>query len=204
MIFEDWETIPYQEALDRQLAYVAEIIDGKREETIVFCTHPPVVTLGRASEESDVKGWKGETVKVSRGGRATFHGPKQLVAYPILDLSHRGKDLHKFLRSLENIIIEACIQLNPNLQLDGNRPDATGVWSGERKLAAIGIAVKRWVSYHGLAINLEKDLAAFEGISPCGFKIGTMISLEELGAVNFNRQDIIQQMKISFGNLQIK
>jgi lipoate-protein ligase B len=146
-------------------------------EKIVVCSHPPVVTLGRGTKKEDVFGWKGDIFEVQRGGRATYHGPGQLVAYPILDLNLRGRDLHRYFRLLEGSIVGALKEFG--LESEG-RESATGVWIGDRKIASLGIAVKKWVSYHGLAINLEKDPMAFQGINPCGFSTSTMVSLREL------------------------
>lgn len=174
---ENWGLIDYQEALDKQLVLVEKVQKDLSHETIVVCSHPPVVTLGRATEPSDIAGWKGQTYEIQRGGRATYHGPSQLVIYPILDLNSRGRDLHKYIRSLENAIIEMLLQFG----LVGRAEQgATGVWVGERKVASIGIGVKRWVTYHGLALNVSFDPQAFRGINPCGFQPETMISMEEL------------------------
>src|SRR4051812_48230040 len=96
--FEDWGLVPYVEAMDLQLQYVDEVASGQRPETVIFCTHPPVVTKGRATQQGDVLGWAGEVISVSRGGRATYHGPDQMVVYPIMNLTARGRDLHKYLR----------------------------------------------------------------------------------------------------------
>lgn len=174
---DDWGLIDYKEALDRQLALVDAVQADPANETIVICRHPPVVTLGRSTKPEDVFGWKGQTYEIQRGGRATYHGPNQLVVYPILDLSSRGRDLHGYLRALENLVIEVLREFG----LEGRREDgATGVWVGERKLASIGVGIKKWVTYHGLALNVLNDPRAFQGINPCGFDAQTMISLQEL------------------------
>ncbi|HEX4924511.1 MAG TPA: lipoyl(octanoyl) transferase LipB [Bdellovibrionales bacterium] len=177
MRIDDWGLIDYKEALDRQLALVDAVQADPANETIVICRHPPVVTLGRSTKPEDVFGWKGQTYEIQRGGRATYHGPNQLVVYPILDLSSRGRDLHGYLRALENLVIEVLREFG----LEGRREDgATGVWVGERKLASIGVGIKKWVTYHGLALNVLNDPRAFQGINPCGFDAQTMISLQEL------------------------
>lgn len=179
MHFEDWGLIPYPQATEKQENYLSLVAGGEASEAIFFCKHPAVVTLGRATEESDLMGWQGEIFKTSRGGKATYHGPEQLVVYPILDLNKRTKDLHLHLRNLENALIET-LRKHYDIYADGGREDATGVWIGTKKIASIGIAVRKWITYHGLAVNLNEDPLAFTGISPCGFQTNTMVSLEEL------------------------
>ncbi len=201
---EDWGLISYQEAFEKQKQYVEEVIAGERGETIVFCHHPPVVTLGRGTREGDVFSWKGETVEVNRGGRATYHGPNQVVMYPIVDLGgntpnyipKKEKSLHGYMRILE----EAAIQTIREYEVEAHGHsvqqqvgedkacEATGVWVGNQKLASIGIAVRRWVTHHGIAINLFKDDQAFQGINPCGFTTKTMTCLQELSAKRVKRE----------------
>lgn len=190
---EDWGLIEYQTALEKQLQYVTEVRQGYRTEVVIVCTHPPVVTVGRATAPGDIQNWSGELVEVQRGGRATYHGPNQLIFYPILDLDKRGRDLHQYLRLLETIVIDFLSEYS----IQGVRESgATGVWvpslkkpqspvtpempSGLQKIASLGVAVKQWVTYHGVAINLDQDPQAFVGIKPCGFNTETMVSLEEV------------------------
>lgn len=185
---EDWGLIAYKEALSRQEEYVDQVARELRRETLVFCSHPPVVTLGRGTKEGDVFGWTGETFEVTRGGRATYHGPSQIVAYPILDLNSRGRDLHLYMRALEGAVLATLdsfgISSEANaLQVEDGAIEAspaTGVWIGKRKIASIGIAVRKWISFHGLALNVEHDPAAFQGMKPCGFSPGSVISVEEV------------------------
>lgn len=188
MNVEDWGLIAYKEALSRQEEYVDQVTRELRRETLVFCSHPPVVTLGRGTKEGDVFGWTGETFEVTRGGRATYHGPSQIVAYPILDLNSRGRDLHLYMRALEGAVLATLdsfgISSEANaLQVEDGATEAspaTGVWIGKRKIASIGIAVRKWISFHGLALNVEHDPAAFQGMKPCGFSPGSVISMEEV------------------------
>jgi lipoyl(octanoyl) transferase len=195
MKYTDWGLIGYQEALNKQLELVHLVSEGDEEEQIVYCTHPPVVTLGRATQEGDLLGWNGEVVEVQRGGRATYHGPSQLVAYPILDLSKRNRDLHQFLRNIEYSVIDALKAYDVQGQIsEGN----TGVWVGKRKIASIGIAVKKWVSYHGVAVNLDYDPKAHTGLKPCGFSTETMVSLEELIGKKVSHEDFLENLKKAF------
>lgn len=185
---EHWGEISYREALARQEEYVDQVSRELRRETLVFCTHPPVVTLGRGTKDGDVFGWTGETNVVSRGGRATYHGPNQTVVYPILDLNSRGRDLHKYMRQLEGSMLEVLSSFGISavanaLQTEDGSDEsvpATGVWIGSKKIGSIGIAVRRWITYHGLALNIEFDRHAFEGMKPCGFAPGSVISMEEI------------------------
>jgi len=187
---QDWGLIDYASALRRQLDLVDLVSREHARETLIFCSHPPVVTLGRATQPGDVFGWPGETVEINRGGRATYHGPSQVVVYPILDLNLRGRDLHKYMRHLEEATVAALAEFGVHatgrtsqVNEDGSASEATGVWFGARKLASIGIGVRKWVTFHGLALNVNFDPKAFIGMKPCGFSTETMISMEEvLGA----------------------
>lgn len=171
MDFQDWDLIDYEQATQRQLALLEQIAQGERPDTLVFCRHPQIVTLGRASQAQDTLNWKGAIAQTSRGGKATYHGPNQQVIYPLIDLKKTRKniaarDLHSYLRQLELAIIEALKELNlparssPPFEILKTLPqDAllTGVWVGGFKVASIGIAVKKWVTYHGAALNIQKE-----------------------------------------------
>ena len=122
--------------------------------------------------------WKGEVHQVSRGGEATYHGPGQVVVYPIINLKRRECDIGRLLRGIESSLISTLKNWNVESEPAGTTP--TGVWVDGKKVASIGIAVRRWVTYHGLALNLYADDLAFQGITPCGFPSSTMISLEEI------------------------
>ncbi|MCO4794440.1 MAG: lipoyl(octanoyl) transferase LipB [Bacteriovoracaceae bacterium] len=176
MIVEDWGLINYQEAQKKQHQYVEEVLQGKRDETLVICSHYPVVTLGKKALQKGILDWSGDIVETKRGGQATYHGPGQIISYPILNLNMRNKDIYHYLRQLEkamSLSLEEC-----GLKSFGN-PENTGLWVGEQKIASIGVAIKRWVTYHGLAINIEKDPLAFKGINPCGMSQNTMTCLED-------------------------
>jgi lipoyl(octanoyl) transferase len=187
----------YGEAYQRQLAEVeargARFVDGvatpsaSTDDVLLLVEHPHVITLGRSRAAlGNVLAPGGvEVVEIERGGDVTYHGPGQLVAYPILELADGERDLHRFLRSME----EAVIRTLARWHLDADRsPGATGVWldgrSGTRKkICSMGIACRRWVTFHGLALNVTTDLGYFQRINPCGFEAGVMTSMaEELGA----------------------
>lgn len=190
MRLEDWGLIDYESSVSRQLAAVEEVAVGA-EERIVFCSHPPVVTLGRGATAADMLGWSGSTIETSRGGRATYHGPNQIVIYPILDLKRAresvpSRDVHAYLHALERASVAILRELGlPAAEARTSQVgeiSLTGVWAGERKLASIGIAIRKWITYHGVAINIHDDPSAFQGIRPCGFSSNVMSSVErELG-----------------------
>jgi lipoyl(octanoyl) transferase len=189
--------------LQRQADLVESVRHELARETVVFCTHPPVVTVGRATLPDDIFNWSGQKVEVSRGGRATYHGPNQLVVYPILDLNQRRRDLHLYMRQLEDAIVLTLAEFNiqatgRSLQIqseDALPSEATGVWVGARKIASIGIGVRKWVSFHGLALNVDHDAQAFQGLKPCGFSSETMVSMEELVGQKISRTDVQSTLK---------
>lgn len=174
----------YDKAHQLQLQMVDKRIAGEAQDTFIFTSHPPTITIGRGGGNDnvlvsdDILAQRGvKKYEVERGGDVTFHGPGQQVIYPIIDLEQRGRDLHKFLRDLEEVVIVFL----KNYGITGERATGkTGVWVGEKKICAIGIAVKRWVSYHGLALNLDTDLDFFQLINPCGFAPDSVTSLEQL------------------------
>ncbi len=174
----------YDKAHKLQLQMVEKRIAGEAQDTFIFTSHPPTITVGRSGGadnilvSDEVLAQRGvKKYEIERGGDVTFHGPGQQVIYPVIDLEQRGRDLHKFLRDLEEVVI-VFLQ---NHDIVGERvAGKTGVWVGDKKICAIGIAVKRWVSYHGLALNLDTDLNFFQLINPCGFAPDSVTSLEQL------------------------
>jgi len=177
--------VPYRDALARQYALAERRRLGAIPDTLLLLEHLPVITLGRGSRESDLLTdeaalrARGITVeRVDRGGEVSYHAPGQLVGYPILNLREHGQDLHRYLRDLEEVIIRTLAVYG----LPGGRvPGRTGVWVGDRKVAAIGIKVSRWVSLHGWALNITTDLAPFRrDIVPCGISDRDVTSLAEL------------------------
>ena len=182
-IFQDWGLIDYESALKKQLELVETVSQEKDHPGfLIFCTHPAVVTTGRQTKPEDIFAWNGPVIEVSRGGRATYHGPSQLVVYPILNLKQerngRGtQEIRGYLRALETAII-GTLEHYGVTAAGKSTDDDTGVWVGNKKIASLGIAVKKWVTYHGAAINLDEDAAAFQGLNPCGFSSSIMTSLE--------------------------
>jgi len=170
--------VPYGEALDRQRQLAEDRIAGRLDhDVLLLLEHPPVVTLGRNSHAAHLLQPAGiEVFEVERGGDVTFHGPGQLVGYPILDLSAYKRDLHWYLRTLEQALIEALGYLDIPAE---RNPGYTGVWTRGKKIASIGIHVKQWVTWHGFALNVATDLADFDRIVPCGIPGVAMTSVKK-------------------------
>jgi lipoyl(octanoyl) transferase len=165
--------VPYQEAWDLQRSLAGAVSQGAIPDTVIFLEHPPVVTLGRRTDAGELHvpdGAEVEVVETNRGGKSTYHGPGQLVCYPILDLKRHGKDVKKYVRELE----EALIRTLAPLELEATRIEGlTGVWlhPPPRKIASIGVHISRWVTTHGYALNVDLDPAPFtEWITACGLE----------------------------------
>lgn len=168
--------IEYSKGLEIQ-AEALEQCDRTGEETLFLLEHEPVYTIGRRLDKSSLGNASylpHPVYEINRGGQATYHGPGQLVGYPILDLKKRGKDLHVYLRSLETAVIRLVGSFGVEAEFcDGK----TGVWVQNRKIASIGIGVRRWITMHGFALNVSSDLTGFLSITPCGLAGVRMTSL---------------------------
>lgn len=173
MIVEDWGLIDFNEAWRRQRELSDAILHDDHPDTLVFCQHPPVITLGRNTQtgsvlaSSELLGSMGvEIIEINRGGEATIHNPGQLVGYPIFHLQRTKPDLHWFLRTIEECIIDALGEF----EIDAGRVEGlTGVWiEQQKKICAIGIHCSRWVTSHGFALNVANNLDLFSMIIPCG------------------------------------
>ncbi len=175
----DLGRMAYREAWALQKRVVEARRQGSGPDTLLVVEHESVVTVGRGMQGSAPAGAL-DVVEVERGGQATWHGPGQIVVYPIVKLAEGRRDLHAYLRALEQALIDALAGHGLGA---GRRDGATGVWiDGARKIASLGVAADRWVTYHGLALNHETDLSGFAAISPCGFDASVMTSVRaELG-----------------------
>lgn len=175
--------VSYARGLEIQEQLVsAKLADSAAPDTLLLLEHDPVYTIGRTPDQSSLRELERlpfPVVQISRGGKATYHGPGQLVGYPVLDLRERGQDLHRHLRMLEEGLVELSRRVGVSA---GVREGLTGVWAGERKLASIGVGVRRWISMHGFAINICGSLDGFAHITPCGLAGVEMTSLEREGA----------------------
>lgn len=176
LIVRDLGRTSYAEALALQLELVERRARNEIPDQLLFVEHDPVLTIGRGADRRAVEGLVIPIHEVSRGGEATWHGPGQLVGYPILALEETNgeRDLHRYLRDLEETLILACADLG---FVAGRHPPHTGVWIGAKKVASIGVAVKKWVTYHGFALNVDCDLISFRGFQPCGLAPEVMTSL---------------------------
>ncbi len=183
--------IPYSQGLDVQNEAVRARRAGETGDVLLLLEHDAVYTIGRTRDRSSLGDSDAPlphpVFETNRGGQATYHGPGQLIGYPILDLRTYGKDLHVYLRAIERALIAACGEFGVSAQA---RESLTGVWCGERKVASIGVGVRHWISMHGFAINVGGDLSPFAHITPCG--IGgvemTSVSVEagrEIGVREF-------------------
>jgi lipoate-protein ligase B len=191
----DWGTLSYDESHTRQLRALDERLHGTIPDSVFFVEHPHVYTYGRGFRgtlpaQPTFPVDPGESVShvtVERGGDVTYHGPGQLVAYPIVDVRALTGDLHRFLHWLEDVLINTMAHWGIAGQ---HHPAHTGVWVGDRKIASIGVAVRQWISYHGVALNVTTDLRYFGAINPCGLPAEVMTSMVELTGSSIALHDV--------------
>ena len=172
--------ISYSEGLEIQNNKVQLRIEGEINDQVLLLEHEPVYTIGRTKDHSSLPDEPASLPHplfiTNRGGKATYHGPGQLIGYPILDLKNYKQDLHIYLRSIENSLVNTCLHYG----IKANTKDGlTGVWCDSRKIASIGVGVRQWVSMHGFAINVNGDLSPFNEITPCGIKDAEVTSIEK-------------------------
>ncbi len=195
--------VTYDKGLKLQESLVNGHTSGDPKNQLLLLEHEPVYTMGRTRDDSSLRE---ETTlphpvhRTNRGGQATYHGPGQLVGYPVLDLSIFGRDLHEYLRFLEEVLI----LLLSRHGIAGARVEGkTGVWVGERKIASLGVGVRKWISMHGFAINICGDLSPFNHITPCGITGVTMTSLEAEGASNVSVESCAREVAEIFNELLV-
>jgi lipoate-protein ligase B len=186
----DYAALPYEEALNLQRRVVAEKIEAPFPDTLLLLEHPPVITLGRRGRGENIRvsdellrREKIDVFHVERGGDVTYHGPGQIVGYPIFALANYGKDLPGFVSSIEEVLIRVCRDMGITA---GRRSINRGVWVGEKKIASIGLAVRRWISFHGFALNWAPDMEHFRFITPCGLTGVEMTSMVEVLGTTVN------------------
>jgi lipoate-protein ligase B len=171
----DWGSREYSVALDAMRAMVRDRRSGDIEDTLILVEHPPVVTVGVEGDDGAAALSGLPVVQVERGGQATYHGPGQLVGYPIVDLNPRARDVRRFVQDVEEVVVRSVAPFGIVAGHVSGRP---GVWvDGRRKIASIGIAVDHWVTFHGFALNVDPDLRNFEKFHPCGFPGSLMTSV---------------------------
>lgn len=188
----------YAETLALQQDLVAKRVRGEVEDALLLVEHPPVVTLGRRARREEIGDPGVPVFEVARGGEATYHGPGQVVGYAILRLDTRRTDLRRFLRDLEETVIRAVGDFGIEA---GRREGLTGVWVGDRKIASIGVAVRRWVSYHGFALNVKPESAAFDRIRPCGLDPGVLTTMASEAGREFCMEDVKARVAARFGEV---
>jgi lipoate-protein ligase B len=164
-------------------------------DTLILVEHPHVFTVGKAVSGDIPSQIDGVPVfRIERGGQWTYHGLGQIVGYPILDLNERKRDIHGFLRSIEQTLILTIKEFG----IAGGRGEQTGVWVGSKKIASIGAAIRNWVSFHGFALNANTDLSYFYKINPCGFSGSTMTSMKALLGTDLKLRDVKEQVRKKF------
>ncbi len=196
----DLGVVDYGAALDLQSTMVAARLEDRINDTLLLMEHPHVFTLGRGADERFIVANPLDvpTYRVSRGGQVTYHGPGQLIGYPILKLEGRARDVTRYLRNLEDAMINALRDVG----LDANRrAGLTGIWIGARKIASIGVGIRRWVTYHGFALNISTDLSFFDSIVPCGIEGCRMTSICELSSEQISMREFSASMQKSFARV---
>ena len=172
-----------------------DVFLGKKNELLWIVEHNPVYTAGSSAKTTDLIDKSLRVIKTNRGGKYTFHSPGQKVVYFVLNLNKRGKDIRKLINSIEKCLIEILSEYKVNAYPDSKN---IGIWVGQKnnskKIAAIGIKVKRWIAYHGFALNVSNDLSKYKGIIPCGIKDKGITSLKEIGVKNYkNIENVIKK-----------
>jgi len=204
---QDLGRISYKEALELQHRAVSARALNQTGDLIYFAEHEPVLTAGRAGRAESLRASEAvlrargvEVIPVERGGDITYHGPGQIVAYPILALASlpHGRDLHRYLRDLEEVVIRAL----STYEIPARRhPEYTGVWVGDRKVAAIGVAVRRWITFHGFALNVDPDLEHFDWIHPCGIRHLGVTSMRVLLGAAPPRAEVLAGIRDAFASV---
>jgi lipoyl(octanoyl) transferase len=196
--------VPYLDAWDVQRSLAAAVSQGAIPDTVVLLEHPPVITLGRRTDEEELHvpdGAAVEVVETNRGGKSTYHGPGQLVCYPILDLRRHGRDVKQYVRDLEQALIDTLAAFG----LQGERVDRlTGVWlmRPPRKIASIGVHIARWVTTHGYALNVDLDPAPFtEWITACGLEDAAFTTIARETARPVSVDDVRPQAAAAIGDV---
>lgn len=201
----DLGLIDYVEALRLQEGLLMKRHHNECEDTLLLLEHPPVFTLGRGADATHLLTPHEIPVhRVGRGGDVTFHGPGQLVGYPIIHLGAHGRDVHAYLRGIEAVLVEV---LSQHEIVAHRQPGLTGVWVGTGKIASIGVGVRHWVTYHGFALNVATDLRYFNDIVPCGIQGVQMVSmssvLDQPVTVTEVKPFVVETFARSFGYKEI-
>ena len=191
--------VNYLDAISFLEKRVEKIIKKQEKELIWILEHPSIFTAGTSYNEKDIIDKEIDITKTSRGGKITWHGPGQLICYLVIDLNNRKKDIRKFVQIIEKSIIESLEEIGVRSQSDRKN---IGIWvksnKEEKKIAAIGIKVKKWIAYHGFSLNIDNDLSNYKKIIPCGIRDKGVTSLKELNIYKFSKLSEIILKKLIF------
>lgn len=198
MVILDIGTVKYWQTYKLQEELVQRKIAGDENDYLIFVEHPPVYTTGRGGNKANLPWGSIPVFRTNRGGDVTYLGPGQIVCYPIIDLRRHGSDLHLYIRQLEKAIIDTLAHFDLSVE---TRSGLTGVWVEDRKIAAIGIGVRKWVSMHGLALNVSCDLSYFNRIVPCGVKNIKVTSMEQELKAKMSLAEVKDKLESSLRNI---
>jgi lipoate-protein ligase B len=195
----------YQEAYKLQRILHRQRVEGRISDMLLLLEHPPTITIGKSGTLDNVLIAREQLAEqgislffVDRGGDVTYHGPGQLVGYPIVDLGQRGKDLHRYVNDLEEIMLWTL----RDFSIDGNRDEChPGVWVNDEEIAAIGLSLRRWVSMHGFALNINIDLEHFSFINPCGFSDRRATSMSKILNTHVPLEKVTDSLVSHFCNI---
>lgn len=195
----------YDKAIKIQKMLWAQRLAGNPTDYLLLLEHPASITLGKAAKLENILVDKKCLARngislffTDRGGDVTYHGPGQLVAYPIIDLNQRGRDIHRYVRSLEEVVIRTLADLS----IEGRRDrENVGVWVGDEKIAAIGVSIKKWITMHGLALNVNTDIKHFSLINPCGIHGGKVTTISRLLGYKVPVKEIGERLVVHFSKI---
>jgi len=197
--------IDYGEAYDIQKKLWSQKMNGRAEDALLLLSHPPTFTIGKSGKldnlllnKEELAGKGISLFFIDRGGDITYHGPGQLVVYPIIDLKDRGKDIHRYIHCLEEVVIRTLASLSIEAQRDEKH---VGVWVGNEKIAAIGVRIKNWITMHGLALNVNPDLEYFSFINPCGILDKGVTSITGLLSREVPMEVVVKELVKQFSDV---
>jgi len=197
--------VGYREAYHLQTKLLRSKLDGETADALVLLEHPPTITIGKSGKLGNVLASHAQLVKegvslffADRGGDVTYHGPGQLVGYPIIDLRQRERDVHKYVHDIEEVIIRTLGSFSISAGRDKGHP---GVWVKNEEVAAIGIRIRKWITMHGFALNVKPDLKYFSFINPCGFRNRQATSISKLLSEDVPMEAVIQRLIFYFSEV---
>jgi len=188
--------VPYREAWDFQREIHARRLAGEIPDTLILVEHPPVFTLGKNADDRNlIDPGDAEVIQSDRGGDITWHGPGQLIGYPVINLEDHRKSVSWYMRNLEEVIILTLKQFDINSE---RITGLTGVWVGDRKVCAMGVRLSRWVTMHGFALNVDPDMSYFNGMIPCGIQDKGVVSMQALLSREIKTKEVILPLTQAF------